>query len=601
MENFADIGKKIKANAKQAEVNVIHPFIEAQSDKKLSIIGVYDNVEVSVVNGAGNIIPFEESEFYFGLHPSFSTDEVCLALKRGVFNDSASLEKFIDDNAHFFTLPASMSKYARALFAKTLVKMSTMFGFRVKCQNEACYKCFGEVVKGIAEKDLDYDLNDKDNSIRFLGQPSDSFINALQDTFAINDQGILIFKTAASKETLRERLFARRVELVKGKGYYSGVLPRVKCFEWRNLDFINADVMSLAVKFGRTTFSTRDAFDNSYIKKHRLLKEYIPLIEEVDAHEDALLQKYFGDLSKSNDEVMEDVNAFLAESYSTHHLSVSGNVITSDGYLILCKRGAKTIDSGGYYCSVNGQSEICDQSVKFYEQSVYEDIPTLRIDGERRIDFMGEFEREAEAELNIACPAGHWLLRGVSFLSIITSDGKEAEQRRFHFNILGECSTEYPLSQILKKQKSATEKFENSKLIGVKVTKYKNIFSRIADSIKRALILVLKSKDFVSSILALALFAISFGDLQNSEFTIKSLSSVVSIVFTVLSLILLINNIIMAIIRYSKRKGTHRKLSIIGDCSNYYLTVHSYLQRRKIKLHPIADLLLYEYIKYSID
>lgn len=512
-----------------------------------------------------------------------------------------SLEKFIDENAHIFTLPASMSKYARALFAKTLVKMSTMFGYRVNCQDEGCYNTFCEIVKGIVEKNLDYDLNQHDKTIRFLGQPSELFINALQDVFTIDEQGMLIFKTATTKETFREKLFARRVELVQGKGYYSGVLPRVKCFEWRNLDFINADVMSLAVKFGRTTFSTRDAFDNSYIKNHRLLKAYKELIEEVDAHEDALLHKYFDDLTGSNDEVMANVNAFLAESFTTHHLSVSGNVVTSDGYLILCKRGAKTIDAGGYYCSINGQSEICDKNVKFYEQSVYEDIPTLRINGEQRIDFMGEFEREAEAELNIICPAGHWLLRGVSFLSIINSNGQQAKQRRFHFNILGECSTEYSLSQIVKKQQSATEKFENSKLTGIKVTKYKNIFSRIASSIKRALMWVLKSKDFVSSIFALALFAISFGELQNSEFTIKSLSSVVSIVFTVLSLILLINNIIMAIIRYSKRKNTHRRLSIIGDCSNYYLTVHSYLKRKNINLHPIADLLLYEYIKYSLN
>ncbi len=602
MEQFVEIGKEIKRNAKQDSVNLIHPFIEVQKDKKLSVIGIYDNAEESVIDGSGNAIPFDGGNYYYGLTPNFGADEVCIALKNGAFNDSASFEKFIDDNSGFFTLPATMKKYARALFAKTLVKMSTMFGRYLNCKQKECFELFCKVAADTAVKNLDYDINEKEQSVRLLGQPSEDFIKILDKNFSVNSDGDLILKTNSSTQSLSDSLSGSGISLVQGKVYYSGVLPRVKRFESQNTDYSNSDVMSVAIVFGRTTFATMDAFDGSYIKNHRLLKNYLPLLEEIDEHEDSLISKYLVDLSGTNGDTVKRVNEFLAQSYSAHNLAVSGNIITSDGYVLFAKRGKKTIDFSEYYCSINGQSEIRDSKVKFYKQSVYEDMPTICTDYDARIDFMSELERETEAELNIFCPASHWLLRGVSFLAIAhTDDNQTAARRRFHFNILGECITEYNLKQIITSQKKATEKFENSRLIGVKIKQYKNTFSRILNAVKTALAWILKSKDLVTSIFALAIFAIGFGELQNSEFTIKSLSSIISIIFTTLSSVVLIKSIVFAAIKFFKRKSTHYSISIIGQCKDYYKSVHGFFARKKINFHPIADVMMYEYIKFTLN
>ncbi|MDE5562792.1 MAG: hypothetical protein K2J01_04525 [Clostridiales bacterium] len=599
MEEFAEISKKIKADAKQGDINIIYPFMEVQPNKKLSIVGIYDNCESSIVNGVGDDIPFVESEYYYGLTPAFGTDEICIALKNGNFKNSEVFEKFIDDSAHLFTVPSTMRKYARALFAKTLVKMSTMFGHSFVCNNSECYDLFCNIATNVATKNIDYDVNEQSHSIRLLGQPSEQFINALDDNFLINTQGELILKCVADIENIREKLSAECISLVQGKGYYSGVLPRVKHFSWLNMEYSNAEVMSLGIKFGRSTFATMDAFDSSYIKNHRLLEKYKPLLEEMDEHEDKLVDNLQNSIG-SSENIMTKVNAFLELSYSAHNLAVSGNIITADGYLILAKRGQKTIDTNTYYCSINGQSEICDKTVGFYQQSVYEDIPTLHVDDKSRIDFMGELERETEAELNIICPSSHWELQGVSFLSIMNLNGKDASRRRFHFNILGECHTEYDLAQIIKTQKKATEKFENSRIIGVKIKRHKNVFSRIIDSIKSAFMWISKSKDLITSIFALAIFFMGLKELKSAEFTIKSLSSIFSIIFTSLSLIVLIKNIIANIIKYVKRKNTHLKLAILAECNDFYKNVHCKLKNKNVCFHPIADVMAYEYIKHSL-
>lgn len=207
MESFADIGKRIKDNAKESEVNIIHPFIEVQPKKKLSIIGVYDNSETEIVNGAGEIIPFDESSYYYGMNPEFGADEVCLALKAGAFKDCVSFEKFMDDKKEFFTLPAKMSKYARALFAKTLVKMSVMFGYYFHCDSRACFERFCDIASGIAVKNIDFDTNEKEQTVRLLGQSSIEFLNALDNGFTVEKSGDLTIKTDISGKSISAPIY----------------------------------------------------------------------------------------------------------------------------------------------------------------------------------------------------------------------------------------------------------------------------------------------------------------------------------------------------------------------------------------------------------
>lgn len=594
MEEFTETSRKIKNNRGIGDVNTIYPFIEVEQGKKLSIVGIYDNTENSIVNGIGESIPFVEDEYYYGLSPEFGADEVCDAIKRGCFSETSIFEKFLNDNAKLFTLPDSMSKYARALFAKTLVKLSTIFGYKFDCQNYESYNLFCKSIGRIAKMHIEYDLNESVLGIRLLGQPREQILKILDENFVFNSNGKLDIKKNTQENNVFKFISSHNISLVQGKVYYSGVLPRVKKFIWQDLNSSNPEIKSLGIMFGRSTFASMDAFDSSYIKEHWLLEKYVKTLEDLDRNEDSLMHEF---LDKPS---VENINSFLEKSYTAHNLAVSGNVITADGYLLLAKRGQKTIDKNSYYCSINGQSEIYDNRVSFYKQSVYEDVPTINIENSSRICFMGELERETAGELNITCPASHWLLQGVSFLGVINSNSEKISRRRFHFNILAECTTEYSLAQVIKLQKNASERFENSKIIGVKINRYNNILTKIVSSTKTLFKGLLKSKDLVTSIFALAIFFMGFNELQSAEFTIKSLSSICSIFFTSLSLIFFIKNIIALVIKRVKRKNTHLKFSIIGECDNFYNDVHDHFAHRKINLHPIADVMLYEYIKNSL-
>ncbi|MGN1103560.1 MAG: hypothetical protein ACI4QI_01665 [Candidatus Coproplasma sp.] len=598
MNDFDKIAGNIKVNAKPDDVNIIYPFVEVQSDKTLSIVGVYDNEEEAIVNGIGESIPFIKDNYYYGLSPAFGVDKICEALNNDVFKDSNSLNAFINKNAHLFTLPASMMNNAKALFAKTLVKMSTMFGYSFVCVDKDCFNHFCETIKRLGIKSVDYDVNEKTRIVRLLGHPSEELISGLNKYYMVGANNNLFLRSECDKQNLREWLSPKNLSLVQGKTYYSGVLPRVKEFIWRNLQYANSKVMSLEVKFGRSTFATMDALDSSYIKDHRLLKDYKKLLDEMDEYEDKCTDELLCAVKCKS--IFDKVNDYLKKSYSAHNLAVSGNIITSDGYVVLAKRGQKTYDANTVYCSVNGQSEIYDKSVAFYQQSVYEDMPTIHINDNSRIDFMRELERETEAELNIVCPDSHWKLQGVSFLSIKNSNNLLSSRRRFHFNILGECKTEHSLSHIIETQKNAIEEFENSKIVGVKINQHNNIITKIMSSIKSSILLFIKSKELVTSIFAISIFFLGLNKIQNTGFTFEKLSDYFSIIFTSLSFCVIVKESIVGLVKYIKRIKTHIKLSIYKGKVDFYKCVHCKLGKRKINLHPIADLMLYEYIKNSL-
>ncbi|GGA98225.1 hypothetical protein ERX37_04545 [Macrococcus hajekii] len=161
------------------------------------------------------------------------------------------------------------------------------------------------------------------------------------------------------------------------------------------------------------------------------------------------------------------MNQYLSQSFNTHTLAVSANIVTSDGYLLIAKRSSGSIDSNTYYCSVNGQSEFYDENVQFYQNSVYEDLPTMHFDKNNRIDFSHEMSREAIAELGIYHLKDQWNIIGLSYLSI-NNNNRPIKKRRMHFNLLMENQTDQTFKDIYDKKDSQTESFEHDDLLGFK-------------------------------------------------------------------------------------------------------------------------------------
>ena len=94
------------------------------------------------------------------------------------------------------------------------------------------------------------------------------------------------------------------------------------------------------------------------------------------------------------DRFFKDISKYLLLSFNVNQIGISSNVKTSDGKVFFGIRNRGNIDDGSLYPSVNGNAEVYDSKVSFYNQSVYEDLPSISIQ-DIRLYLWGEIYREA--------------------------------------------------------------------------------------------------------------------------------------------------------------------------------------------------------------
>lgn len=520
---------------KQIKVNCLCPILQKNydSNETLSVIGKCEPFPqaYSYVNGLGETT---DIRYWYGLHPHISVDKIFKAISEKAFYNSSNFEKFLSEHKDFFTISEKYIRYAKALFAKTIVKMLTNFGVKLKADRDAFdyIKRKFEEASPLFLADVNYDLsreNDKskDLYVKFLGALTEDtylFLKNCSELVVIDDTIKLAnnknFKGSKSlsdflieKETGKNS--AAQFVLVKGTAYYSGVLPRITKIENLDQKIANNSLRSYSLHFERTTYATMDALDNSYIKNHPLLANYKSLLNEVDSEEENCQQEimdlFFNsaetqDIKQIEKLQLSAINTYLSKSLFTHTLAVSGNIVTHDDYCVFALRDRRNVDANTVYCSVNGQSEIKDPNVEFYSYSCDADYPTVDYRPGEKIRFTQEIEREAKAELNIASFEDTWECCGLTFLCIDNRAANNHEYHRFHFNLLFSNRVEYNFAQLREKLKNATEKYENKDIIGVRVKSYANLLHRIASYCYDTLKVIFDSKDFVTSIIALALF-----------------------------------------------------------------------------------------------
>ncbi|AGY82824.1 hypothetical protein [Carnobacterium inhibens] len=304
-----------------------------------------------------------------------------------------------------------------------------------------------------------------------------------------------------------------KFKLRDGNIYYSGTMPRVTEIKYVTDHPSSEQIKYLIMHVERTTFATVDCMDNPMIMLHPLFGEWYkgrPLYDfllDFDRYEDKMQSEYLYK-QKEDDNVnqtvseekenenkyqtvyekkeIENINDYLERSFNTHTVAVSANLETADHYLLVGKRGKGTIDDGEYYCSVNGQSEFNDENVSFYQDSVYEDLPTLDFNSKKRLDLNNEIQRETIAELGISMFEQDWQYYGVSYLSInnkkndVKSDGESYEnaskvsKRRMHFNVLTYNKSYSNFEEVYTNHENVTEKFENSLIEGIRLNLYKD-------------------------------------------------------------------------------------------------------------------------------
>ena len=601
------------------KVNCLYPILQKQydSNETLSIIGECDPIPREkglYVNGLGEDT---KEEYWYGLHPDISVDAIFRNISSKAFYNLDNFEEFLSENKNYFTIPKKDAAYAKALFAKTIVKMLTNFGVKIKADREA----FDYIKEKFEEEsscffpDVNYDLSCKNGelSVKFLGALTESSYQFLHnckelvvvdDTIKLNSDNNISGATSLAEYLINKERgdsgFAKFV-LVKGTAYYNGVLPRVTKIANLDQKIANNSLSSYCIHFERTTYATMDALDNSYIKQHPLLVNYVGLLDKLDAEEEKYQKEVISQLPCKKFD-LEIINTYLDKSLFTHTLAVSGNIVTSDGYCVFALRDRRNVDANTVYCSVNGQSEIKDKKVEFYSYSCDADYPTITYEPNEKVRFTQEIEREAKAELNIALYEDVWECCGLSFLCIDNSKAKQSDYHRFHFNLLFTNKVPDSFAKLRKKTADATEKYENKDIIGIRVKSYANPLTKFGSYCFDIFKAIFDSKDFVTSIIALAIFisglvmheSVGSGDLFNMIFTV---------IIGVFAGILIAKNLVV----YLKERLYLFNFRIINKENDaFLLNAIKILSRKKrsyadgITLHPIAVVMLYMYCnKYA--
>lgn len=198
---------------------------------------------------------------------------------------------------------------------------------------------------------------------------------------------------------------------------YSGVIPRLNKVTYREPSLDNQTVEGFKLHLGRTSYFTMRSMGETDVKNHPFMNVEVDfgayrgtfwdIISAIDEYEILVQNEYYEEMEKVDDDYsngkgeysdvlgtekskekrkiekdIEILNEYLKYSIAQHNINISGNLITEDGVCLYTLRGGNIEDSGDYYCSANGGSEIYDKSVDFYRNSVEEDIPSIRYGNE---------------------------------------------------------------------------------------------------------------------------------------------------------------------------------------------------------------------------
>lgn len=534
--------------------------------------------------------------FYYGATPIIESSLIIKEIRNKLFQGEDGVYKFVCKYADNFMIHAAYENVLPALSQYIVVAMLEKFGVKIICNSLIEHK-----ISSLLDKNVKLVEEQKDKTvfkcIYVYGCPSQSFFKTLEGVnFEVNDQ-ILV---PSSKGLSFEKCFKQHgiIHNLKGNAYYNGVLLRALRID-QECDAVNQGVVALKINFERTTYASIDALSNNFTDSCFLQKgvrrEIIKLLKEDDEFR---LQKLTKSEDVSEESFLANLNEYLSQTVSAVQVGVSANIVSSDGFLLFGQREKNTIDENLIYPSVNGNAEIADKNVAFYKMSTKEDYPDININNAFRIDFNGEISRELLAELNIDSVHKHWDCYGVclsgttaSYLQKKEVDIYREVERRLHFNVLFEQQLDVDLYTIKQKQKNATEKYENQRIIGVKYSFFESMFSLSIRKLSNAIRIILALKDFITTAIALIVFFVA---LNSAE---QEMSTWITAVF---SCLFILQSIINLYSDFSRKKVW--LISPKRDILVEYVKKDKILDKALLgkEMHPVVPILLMCYINSHI-
>ncbi|MCR5650231.1 MAG: hypothetical protein K6F86_03525 [Lachnospiraceae bacterium] len=339
---------------------------------------------------------------------------------------------------------------------------------------------------------------------------------------------------------------------------YSGVIPRLTKVEYREPSMDNATVEGLFLHLGRTSFFSMKSMGRAVAVSHPFMNNefdfgaykgsVISITDALDEYEILIQDEYYEKIKKLdndyapresrtyNKKIREDteiLNNYLDYSLAQHNINISGNLITEDGVCLYTLRGGDIEDSGDFYPSVNGGSEIYDKDVDFYRNSVEEDIPSIRYSTEH-IYFGQELTREAIAELGLIDDSHVW-----DFYGLTCMGQKQAQKKHrmcFHFNVIGERRCMDKFEHIAEQKKKSAENFESKALYGYRFETHPNRWHKAGSFIINLLLpALIDNKD---TIVWLSVFIISFFIYKNASG--NGIEDILSLMFVIASAVMIL-------------------------------------------------------------
>ena len=553
-------------------------------DKKMSIVakpyqwGEKDSYYV-LNKDLDAVVKKDYKEYYYGISPKLNAsiikNAVC-CINCALEDDKAKefieekvgfsdLESFIKKYHDYFMLPCKEIKYeegdtkekSSADYLKVFALYSTIclfniYGISIKLQEGFDIKKYGVQykeedgsvsIRGLITKELYEDLREKNYRKNEKG-------------FFVMGEGDLDFKEIYNIDNIK---------IIGQDLFYSGCLLKVKKIIHNKDNVANVDTDSYKIEFERTSFATVYTMITKYVNHCFISKDDEKLIKEFFINEDKHCNKCLQNINKESDKekICDAVNDYLENSFNVMQIGVTGMLETKDGYYVLCKRGDKVFDSHKYYPSVNGNAEIDDENVELYQNSVNEDCPTINLD-DSRIDFLGEINREAYAELKTIFDERAWDTAGFCiagnnrYISINSKSESKyfKEERRIQLNIIFKQKTDKTLTELRGLQKKAVEKYEADNLSGIRIKVYKRWSVFLLDKVKQLLTFIYSLKDIVTtSVTGIAVFFLSQ--------KITGIEKTVSFIFAMILLALSIPKLFNRLITYAKTIKNTKSYNVI--------------------------------------
>lgn len=619
--NLTNTNAAIREATKEQSVNYCQmlamPFL-----KNLSVVAKEDTSHRFVTLDENlQTVPIDTKNAYFGASPLVDNKLILEAIASLRFTTKEKLDAFISEHHDKFSITEPFANYLPSLARYIVITFASNFRItitispdqplwqkfeRFQCENP-CAVC--------TETKEDDDGNKIPFGFSVMGCPTQPMLDFLSQFRYVRGKEAGEFSIDDTGETI-ETLYTTsgNAILKNGAVFYSGVLPKTTHIEILENVYENYKTNAIQLHYVESTFATVFALDRNFTE-HSLLYEdkhrLIELLKKDDAQKmdmicalDGLMQKK----EQTTRNVIETVNRYLSRSVNVNQIGVSANLTTEDDLLLIGKRGGSTnsYDKYSLYPGVNGNAELADDKVSFYQYSAHEDMPTMKR-GALRNDFMEEITRETSAELSLFCDNNIFSCVGLSICGIVPdpndldethTDRYAASARRCHLNILYDAHIRETYEQVETLSKNANEAFENEKIRGLSVKCHKNIFSFILSLAASFIDILNDYKDCIESVLILLLAAMSLFTLQTIDE--NPISFTISLIFACTVLISTIHRLCIQIASALQKQGNCRSIRVFQSDSPEKMHKKIRNSFKKFPFHPVAYAIVELYVEKKV-